>query len=286
MKKLNYIISLALAVCIFSACSTGTKSDQSTAKEEVKEPTVKVYAFTVGDILVKDISLFNPGVDTGQTKKFTNSAYLIRHEKGDLMWDSGLPDMLAGAPEGNDSPGFLMKMPKTLSSQLAEINVTPEEIEYFAISHLHGDHTGNANMFTASTLLFQEEEYAALFEGESVNPSFDSLKNNKAIKLTGDHDVFGDGSVIIKRAPGHTPGHQVLFLNLAEYGPVVISGDLYHFTKNRELRGVPAFNSDKEQTLQSMDSIEAFIKEKNAKLWIQHDLEQNQTLPHAPEFVK
>jgi len=285
MKKLNLFLSLVLAVSIFSACTTKPdKGGPANTIEEVQKPALKVYVFTVGDILVKDISLFNPGVDSGQTKKFTNSAYLIRHEKGDLIWDTGLPDQLAALPDGNDGPAFLMKMPKTLASQLKEINVSPEEIEYLAISHMHGDHTGNANLFTNATLLFQQEEYTALFEGEQVAPNFDSLKNNEAVKLTGDYDVFGDGSVVIKKAPGHTPGHQVLFLDLPKTGPVVLSGDLYHFTKNRELRGVPAFNTDKEQTFQSMDAVEAFIKEKHATLWIQHDLEQNQGLPHSPAF--
>lgn len=266
------------------ACgSTTEKSEQEAAK---KEPLIKLYVFEVGDILVKDISLFNPGVDEGQNKRFTNSAYLIRHAKGDLIWDTGLSDALAKTPEGSDSEAFLMKMPKTLKSQLDEINVSPDEIEFLAISHLHGDHTSNANLFTSATLLFQEEEYAGLFEGETVQPNVDSLKNNPSIKLSGDHDVFGDGTVVIKRAPGHTAGHQVLYVNLPETGPIVLSGDLYHFTKNREVKGVPSFNADRDQTLLSMEVIEAFIVEKKATLWIQHDYDQNQTIAHSPEFHK
>lgn len=286
MKKINLVLSL-FSILIVTAC--GSVDNKKTAEEtanETKEPTLKLYIFDVGDILVKDISLFNPGVDEGQSKKLTNSAYLIRHKKGDLIWDTGLPDALAANPEGNDSEAFLMKMPVTLRSQLAEIGVSPEEIEYLALSHLHGDHIGNANLFTSATLLLQQEEYAGLFEGESIISSVDSLKNNEFIKLNGDHDVFGDGKVVIKRAPGHTAGHQVLYVNLAETGPIVLSGDLYHFKKNKEVRGVPAFNFDKEQTIQSMDAIEAFIKENNATLWIQHDLEQNQTIAHSPEFAK
>ena len=288
MKKFNLMIVIALVtLMIMTAC--GGKSTKKETKEVVQKPTepkLKVYRFVVGDILVKDISLFNPGTDEGQSKRFTNSAYLIRHEKGDLIWDTGLPDALAELPDGNDSEAFLMKMPITMSSQLAEIGVKPEEVEYLALSHLHGDHTGNANLFKTATLLLQKEEYASLFEGETVNPAVDSLKNNQSVKLDGDHDVFGDGSVIIKRAPGHTSGHQVLFLDLEETGPVLLSGDLYHFTKNREVRGVPAFNVDKELTLASMDAIEEFLKVKNAKLWIQHDFEQNQGLPTSPEYAK
>jgi glyoxylase-like metal-dependent hydrolase (beta-lactamase superfamily II) len=285
MTKINLKFVMALAiVTVITAC--GGAKTSTTDVEEVVKPAIQVYAFAVGDILVKDISLFNPGVDEGQTRQFTNTAYLIRHPKGDLIWDTGLPDGLNQMAEGNDSEGFLMKMPVTFASQLEAIGVAPTEVEFIAVSHLHGDHIGNANMFTNATVLLQKEEYEVLFNGETPVAEVAALKANPNVQLNGDHDVFGDGSVVIKRAPGHTPGHQVLFLDLIETGPIVLSGDLYHFSKNRELRGVPSFNTSKEETLASMDAIEAFIKEKNATLWIQHDLEQQQGIPHAPEVIK
>lgn len=135
-------------------------------------------------------------------------------------------------------------------------------------------------------MLLQQEEYVSLFEGENVVGAVDSLKENEVIKLNGDHDVFGDGTVVIKRAPGHTAGHQMLYLQLDEAGPLLLSGDLYHFTKNREVKGVPAFNFDKEMTLQTMDTIEAFIAQTNSKLWIRHDYEQNLEMPTSPDFLK
>jgi N-acyl homoserine lactone hydrolase len=285
MTKINLKFIMAVAiVSLITAC--GGAKTANTETEEVSKPKIQVYAFNVGDILVKDISLFNPGVDEGQTKQFSNTAYLIRHPKGDLIWDTGLPDGLNQMTEGNDSDGFLMKMPVTLASQLEAIGVAPTEVEFIALSHLHGDHIGNANMFTNATVLLQKEEYDGLFNGETPVAEVADLKNNPNVQLNGDHDVFGDGTVVIKRAPGHTPGHQFLFLDLVETGPVVVSGDLYHFAKNRELRGVPSFNSSKEETLASMDIIEAFIKEKNATLWIQHDFDQQKTIPHAPEVIK
>jgi N-acyl homoserine lactone hydrolase len=285
MNKINFKQVMAVAmISVLSSC--GGAKTTTTETEQVAKPAIQVYAFNVGDILVKDISLFNPGVDVGQPMQFSNTAYLIRHPKGDLIWDTGLPDGLSQMAEGNDSEAFLMKMPVTLASQLEAIGVAPSEVEFLAVSHLHGDHIGNVNMFTNATVILQKEEYDALFNGETPVAEVADLKVNPSVQLTGDHDVFGDGSVVIKRAPGHTPGHQVLFLDLAETGPVVLSGDLYHFAKNRELRGVPAFNTSKEESLASMDAIEAFIKEKNATLWIQHDYKQQQTIPHAPEVIK
>lgn len=285
MKSIKTISLIGfLGLMLLSAC--GGNDSKKTEEKIAEKPGVQLYAFEVGDILVKDISLFNAGVDVGQSKQFTNTAYLIRHPKGDLIWDTGLPDALAEAAEGNDSPGFLMKMPKTLSGQLKEINYNASEVDFIAVSHLHGDHIGNMNLFSKATVVLQEEEYAGLFEGATPNPAVASLVNNPSIKLKGDHDVFGDGSVVIMRAPGHTDGHQVLFVNLPETGPVVLSGDLWHFAKNRELRGVPQFNTNADATYASMDRVEAFLKEKGATLWIQHDYDQQQGIPHAPEVIK
>ena len=279
----NTILLMIVAITILSIACDG---NYSPSVGNDSKPEVKIYVFTVGEILVKDISLFSPGIDEGQSKLLTNTAYLIRHPKGDLIWDTGLPDALAEDAEGNDTGQIVFKMPITLKSQLESIAVSPDEIEYLAVSHIHGDHIGNVNLFTSSILLFQQEDYDSLFNPEKHNPAVSSIRSNEVTKLNGDHDVFGDGSVVIKRAPGHTPGHQVLYVDLPETGPIVLSGDLYHFTKNRAQRGVPVFNYDKDLTLKTMDIIEAFLVSTNATLWIQHDAEQNATIPHAPDFVK
>jgi glyoxylase-like metal-dependent hydrolase (beta-lactamase superfamily II) len=139
--------------------------------------------------------------------------------------------------------------------------------------------------------LIQQAEYDAAFGEDPTkfgfNPaSYEQLDKSKIKVLKGDYDVFGDGKVVIKTAPGHTPGHQVLFVNLDETGPIVLSGDLYHFTKNRVHRRVPSFNFDKEQTLAAMEKIEQFVNDENAQFWIQHDIEQNQTIKHSPEFYQ
>ncbi len=62
--------------------------------------------------------------------------------------------------------------------------------------------------------------------------------------------MFGDGTVVIKFTPGHTPGHQSLFLKLAKTGPVLLSGDLYHYPEEITYKRIPSFDSDKEQTAQ------------------------------------
>lgn len=277
MKLKTFTIALISSV-LLSACSS-------------KQPDVTLHVFNCGNVEVRDISIFSPGVDEGETKHLTNSCYLIQHNKGSMIWDTGLADALG--TEGAEAFGGKLKLTVThpLSDQLAAININPEDINFIGISHFHGDHTGNANLFGNASLLIQQAEYDAAFGEDPTKfgfnpPSYAQLDKSKIKVLNGDHDVFGDGKVVIKSAPGHTPGHQVLFLNLEETGPVVLSGDLYHFTKNREHRRVPSFNFDKEQTLAAMEVIEQFTDAKGAQFWIQHDKEQNQTIKHSPEFYQ
>ena len=286
MRPLNYQslalkISLMIAsVFLLAACSTGPKDKPLT-----------LHIFECGEIEVRDVSLFSPGVDIGVTKQMVDSCYLIQHPKGSLIWDTGLNDAIG--PDGIEKwkGAFFMKVPKTLSSQLAEIGVKAQDIDYLGVSHFHSDHVGNANLFQNSALIIQKEEHDAAFSSDPSKFGFDKslyekVDTKKIMVIEGDKDVFGDGSVVIKRAIGHTPGHQVLFVDLKETGPVVLSGDLYHFTKNRTHKRVPSFNFDKENSLIAMEGIERFIKETGAQLWIQHDKEQNQSLKHAPEFYQ
>ena len=101
---------------------------------------------------------------------------------------------------------------------------------------------------------------------------------------TDQYDVFGDGSTVIKFAPGHTPGHQMLLVRLTNTGPVLLSGDLYHFPQERTLNRFPVFEFDKEQTSRSRIEIDDFLKATSSSLWIQHDFIANSKLRKAPAF--
>ena len=271
----------AAAVLGLSACAT----------QPTQESDITLYVFHCGNIESRDVSLFSPGVNQGQSKQLTNSCYLIRHPQGDLFWDTGLPDHFG--PDGVEfmDGAFHMSVTEPLQDQLKSIGVTPEEIEWLGISHFHSDHTGNANWFSNATLLIQEAEFAAAFGDNAHQYGFDpdsysGFNANNSKRLQGDYDVFGDGRVVIKSTPGHTPGHQLLYLDLPQSGRIILSGDLYHFTSNREQRRVPAFNFDKQQTLHSMEQIEQLVQSSGAQLWIQHDKEQNADIKHAPEFYR
>jgi N-acyl homoserine lactone hydrolase len=259
------------------------------ANPEVK--SLRVYAFDCGTVTVSDISVFN-GVDKNKEKVLTDSCYLIAHPKGTLMWDTGFSDKLATMPDGHKiNAVFHARLKKSLADQFKSIGYNMDDVTYLGISHMHFDHIGNVGLFPKATLLMQKEEYESAFGPDAAKfgnnaQNYPTLGSNPAKQLTGDHDVFGDGSVVIKRTLGHTPGHQSLFLKLPKTGNVLLSGDMAHFTDNWEKRRVPGFNFNKEQSVKTMDEMDAFMKANKATLWIQHDLEQNAQLPRAPHYFE
>ena len=172
----------------------------------------------------------------------------------------------------------------------------PADITYLALSHYHGDHVANANAFAGSTWIVQQGDRDAIIavsrskekKTKAVDANFfTNLIKSKTMLLKGeDHDVFGDGTVVIKFTPGHTPGHQSLFLKLAKTGPVLLSGDLYHYPEEMTYKRIPSFDFDMEQTAKSRAMIEEFIKKNNAQLWIQHDYTAGIKRKIAPEFYE
>jgi len=251
----------------------------------------RLYVLYCGEARIPDVSAWSPGFNVGQAAVFSDNCYLVRHGDEWMLWDSGYADSLVDKPEGIVGPRSTALRKVTLVSQLAEIGVTPDQINRIAFSHSHGDHVGNANLFTAATLYIQKAEYAAAFGSEPgkygfVPATYDRLRSSRIVQIDGDFDVFGDGSVRILATPGHTPGHQSLLVRLPQTGAVVLTGDAAHFEENFAKRRVPGFNFDKEQSLQSMDKLDRIVKAERAQLWINHDAAQNATLLHAPKFYQ
>lgn len=254
----------------------------------------RMYVLYCGESTTKDVSAnWSPGVNVGVARDFSSNCYLIKHASGWLLWDSGMSDTIAATPEGVTAASGLLTLyvKKTLASQLEALGVAPSDIQRVAFSHFHSDHVGNANLFTAATLYIQQPEHDAAFGPDAAKfgfaPKFyDKLAGNKTVKLNGDHDVFGDGSVMIISTPGHTPGHQCLLVHLPQTGAVVLSGDMVHFQDNWDHRRVPARNFNKEQTTQSMERVAKLLKDEHAQLWINHDKEQSSGVAHAPEAVR
>ena len=252
---------------------------------------VRLTVFECGYLHFDDVSPFSLTNDETPVRELFVPCYLIEHQDGRLLWDAGLPIGIAGEDPVEFAPGATMRYAVSLLEQLARQALKPEDIDLVAFSHMHFDHVGAANLFSHAKLLIQQAEYQAAFVDkdeqvyDTTTPAlFLDLADSEREMLQGDYDVFGDGSVLIVSAPGHTPGHQVLLVHLTNFGPLLLSGDLYHFRKSRELRRAPQFNSDVQQTLESMDKVEALIESAGATLWIEHDKALADTLRKAPAF--
>lgn len=253
---------------------------------------LRLYIMDCGTIGEMDMKLYNlTKEEVKGPLDLVNICYLIVHPRGTLLWDSGYIADSAFPADGSPAKNGVFGATKKLTTQLAEIGYKPEQITYFALSHYHSDHTGNANLFAGSTWIVQESEVEAMFGGQQrgiqQRDSYSKLQNAKRITLKNeDKDVFGDGSVVIKTAPGHTPGHQMLFLKLAKFGPVLLAGDLYHFPEERTLDRVPTFDGDAAMTRVTRKKVDEFVKQTGAQMWIEHDKTTHAKLNKSPAFYE
>jgi glyoxylase-like metal-dependent hydrolase (beta-lactamase superfamily II) len=289
-------VKALLAIVVFASVGA-----PAAAQRRAQPPkSVRLYVFDCGRLEGGDVSRFRLKREEMATTDMSVACYLVAHPKGTLVWDAG------AVPDGDIKPGagpmrYRIVLPnaterfvttgRTLKSQLAGAGYSPADITYFALSHYHYDHTANANEFAASTWLVRPVERDAMFADKPpdlIQPAtFSALRSSKTTAIkTDDYDVFGDGTVVLKLTPGHTPGHQVLFVKLAKTGPVVVSGDLYHYPEERTLNRIPTFDADQRQTAVSRAALDVFLKKADAQLWIQHDFNANAKLKKAPNYYE
>ena len=284
------------------------------ATAQTRPPSVQSLRMYVMDcgLLTRGDPMLRFGVTTAQVggvTDFVTPCFLIAHPKGSILWDTGIVADRLVKPDGNTTvvsntpllnwtamqtyreaadtigPSIVYR---SLKSQLQEIGHTSADITYLVLSHNHVDHTANANDYAASTWIVQKAERDFMFSerqrASSNFSSYSALEKAKTVVLEGDHDVFGDGNVVIKSTPGHSPGHQSLFLKLARTGPVFVTGDLYHYEAERTLGVIPPPSPDKERERVSRATIEVFLKQTGAQLWVQHSLPNFRKLKKSPAY--
>ena len=254
----------ALATPAFAADMSLTRLDCGTSQPPVAVNQRFSDTYSYGDLKLQ----------------FVFSCYIIKHDNDYFLWDTG---------HSMTAPNVAPKV--SIVDQLAKLNITPEQVKYVGISHYHGDHTGQVASFPKATLLIGAREWEAITApkpaaGVNFQPFEGWIKGeNKVEPLAIDKDVFGDGSVIVLKTPGHTPGHQALLVKL-QSGAFILSGDAVHFHENYDTGGVPAFNFDRAQTVASMERIKKLAAAQKAKLIIQHDARDVGLLPAFPEGAK
>ena len=253
--------------------------------------SVRLYVFDCGQLDIPDTSPYQLTRAQIATNVMSVPCFLVAHPRGTLMWDVGaVPDRLIPTG-GTGTLRTYGTSRRKLEAQLNQVGYAPADITYLSFSHFHWDHVGNANLFARSTWLVRQAERDVMFaEPPSLRTepeNFSALENSRTtIITTPDYDVFGDRRVVIKAAPGHSPAHQVLFLDLAKTGPVVLSGDLYHYPEERTLKKIPTTEFNREQSAASRAAIEVFLASVHAQLWIQHDFNAIAKLNKAPAYYE
>jgi N-acyl homoserine lactone hydrolase len=289
--------ALAVTLTLVGTLVAGSRLVGEPQERRPTPPSVRLYVFD-GGILESDPGRYKLTKEDVGTTQLSVAAYLVAHPKGVLMWDTGAITDADWSPTGKpsaqkltlpDGQGRQVTIANALVPQLKAAGYTPADVTYLALSHYHWDHTANANAFAGATWLVRQLERDAMFVekplGTARPTTFSALKASRTTIVKDDeHDVFGDGTVILKSAPGHTPGHQVLYVKLARTGGVLLSGDLYHYQAERRLDRYPTFEFDVEQTRAARRSVDAFLKKTGARLWIQHDLDAHTKLKKAPAF--
>jgi len=287
---------LLLSATALLSCSRGVQERGGSAASIDAPTSLRLYVLDCGT-MTGDPARFRLQREEVSTTDMSTPCFLVVHPRGTLLWDTGAVPDEDWTPTGRPVPHRLglpdgsernLTLRRPLRGQLTELGYTPADIDYLAFSHYHWDHIANANAFAGSTWLVRQVERDAMFAEVppvTLPENYARLEQSNTIILEADdYDVFGDGTVILKSAPGHTPGHLILYLRLPRTGDVLLSGDLYHFPESRTLQRVPTFDFDQEQTPRTRQAIEAFLAETGAQLWIQHDAVGNAALKKSPEY--
>ena len=251
-----------------------------------------------GGVLESEPARYRLALEEVATPQLSVAAYLVVHPKGTLMWDAGAVADDSWVPTGRpvlrrlvlaNGQDRRVTITAPLKSQLAAAGYEPADITYLALSHNHWDHVANANDFAGATWLVAQSERDRLFPKGGTDPpqpsTYAYLQNSRTTIIASDeHDVFGDGSVVIQSSSGYTPGHQLLYVKLPRAGGVVLSGGHYHYPEERTLNRLPVADFDQVQTRQSRVALEAFLARTGAQLWIQHDQVAHARLKKAPDY--
>jgi glyoxylase-like metal-dependent hydrolase (beta-lactamase superfamily II) len=290
MKQLHISRLISAVAALLIAGSVGSVSAQQIANKSPAPQAVKVYTLDCGLTEFKDSDVFSDtGEYAGKPLALPTPCYLVQHGNQWMLWDTGLSDKLAAEPNGAvEKFGGRFSVHRTLAAQLTQLGLKSEDIRFVGISHLHFDHTGNLGLFPKSTFLIAEAELSAA-RGQPTPFGVDlasiaPLAKAKIISSGIDYDVFGDGTVMLLKTPGHTKGHRSLMVKLAHAGPLLITGDLYHTHQNYEKSLVPRIN-DRADTQASMDRFARIAANTKARVIIQHAPEDFAAMPAFPNYL-
>ena len=288
-------IALTLGLALMLAGTADANAASKLSDPDRAGVADRLYRLDCGHSLANDESVWTPGENVGRDIEFSSTCWLIKHGNEWLLWDTGVPESSLNDPKGwSTLPTLIVyHLDKSITAQLAEINLKPSDIGRVAISHTHGDHIGNMGLFPNAAIMMQRAEYNWIHSPDGPNDNVNQLmalartllgEPKHLQPLDGDTDVFGDGSVTLLATPGHTPGHQSLLLHLRSSGFIILSGDVVHLQQNLAKNIVPSLNTDKAASIASMARVRQLIDTYHARLFINHDKTQTERLKLLPAF--
>jgi glyoxylase-like metal-dependent hydrolase (beta-lactamase superfamily II) len=264
---------------------------------------MKLYTFSSGALTVGKNLLMNLGPQ--DTIKVPVGFFVIMHPKGNVLFDTGNNDKIITDPS-YWGPFFKALSPvntpdMAIDAQLGKIGLKPDDITYVVVGHLHLDHGGNVGKFPNSILVVQKDEIRNAFwpEPGTAGPYIpgdiavlrsdlgDAMPNKyKIMQLEGDIDLFADGSVVVKRWVGHTPGSQMLLVRLPKTGPIILTSDNVYFRENVEKNILPnvALAYDPGGILRAYEWIRYMQATEKADFFTAHDPDAFKALKKPPEF--
>jgi N-acyl homoserine lactone hydrolase len=252
---------------------------------------MRVYALCTGVIELDRASMLDDLVP-GQPWTVPVLSVLVDHPRGRLLFDTGVHCQARLDPVGRLGPERVKRL--TVKSaegddvvpQLARLGLKPADVRYVANSHLHFDHCGGNEFFPRATFLVQRPELEAARRPGGVpsyNPSpidFDHPLDYQMID--GEHDVFGDGTVILIPTYGHTPGHQSLLVRPGRDERFVFTADACYTRENMDREVLPTVLWDEAEMAHALRRLRELRDRQGARTIYGHDPEQWQTLPVAP----
>lgn len=252
-------------------------------------PSPKIYAFTCGAI-----TFSYPGLRSTETGmlKVPVTSYLVDHPKGHLVFDTGMSLQIRNSfddyvPEyAKHDRSFHYEAGDDIASRLTGAGFDTDDISMIVNSHLHHDHCGGNALIPNARVLVQQVEWDHAQRQGSDTMAYrraDFETGQEVQKLEGDHDVFGDGSVMCLPTPGHTPGHQSLRVTTSS-GTYLLCGDACYLSASLDDLVLPLNVADPTETRETLEKLQA-MRDEGIQVFPGHDPWFWKNVPQAPERV-
>ena len=297
-KKMKWQLVAAAAVLFAGVVSSAIAASPAGMKLYV----FSSGALTIGRGVLQNFGPMDPPIQVPV------GFFVIKHPKGNILFDTGNNDKIIDNfdywPKGMQSLDPVRTPDVAIDVQLRKIGMSPDDIKFVVVSHMHLDHGGNVGKFPHSTLIIQRDEidYANFpdepFNGpfiredmwvlRAANGSGKPNAMNMVILNQQDYDIFRDGSVVVKYSRGHTKGHQMMVVRLPKQGTTILTGDNVYFRENVDKHIPPnlVLAYDPAAIMKSYDYLREMMAMEGADYFTAHDPDAYKAMKHAPEYYE